>query len=58
MWTAIAFTVTVLPVLFAMRIAPPSYSQLATGRQPSKVVCGEPAHGVGKLVALARRLSA
>src|SRR5882762_7971857 len=57
-WTAIAFTVTVLPVLFAMRIVPPSYSQAATGKQPSNVVCGEPAHGVGKLAASARRLSA
>src|SRR5712691_10813585 len=57
-WTATELTVTGAPLLLTICTAPASNVQVAVDGQPSKVVLGEPAHGVGKFVALARTLSA
>src|SRR5438270_6957162 len=56
--TAMLLTVIADGELFTMRMAPASYVQAETGTQPSKMVFGDPAQGVGKFVASARKLSA
>src|SRR5260370_40796817 len=55
--TLTALTVTYEPLLLTTRTAPASYSQVV-GAHPSKIVLVDPSHGVGKVVASARRMSA
>src|SRR5690348_9894903 len=48
--TTMASTCTALLEPLKTWTAPPSKTQLVAGTQPSKIVFGEPCHGVGKLI--------